>query len=278
MNFLKQFYFSRTIDLKYPSNIFIVIFSGVTFLSTFGLFSWSGNNYLESFAAAVSSALYVFLIWAIIREIDPDHPKSAVIGTFLAFSFALILENKELLLLTTIMLSVRILSLSVGYQFRIFELIIIILLISFLSYSSGFFVPMLMILVFGLNYLLTESNKTLNLVGALSSFIIFAVNGFLGVQVEFSLPDIEVLVISTIAFLLSPFVVKKVCERVESKCDQTENKILELRIAASYVFFQISLFILVFIPKSKSAVFAMSICIVGIALTHIFRKVRISNQ
>ncbi len=63
----------RSIDLKYPSNRFALLIALVAACVAFFLGSpWLG---------VISSALWAFATWALGRELDPDHPLTAILGS-----------------------------------------------------------------------------------------------------------------------------------------------------------------------------------------------------
>ncbi|MBS3813373.1 hypothetical protein KGY64_06075, partial [Candidatus Bipolaricaulota bacterium] len=71
----------RPLDPSYPSNLFIMIFSGAGLVG-FALseFLLSGGA-LDSLAFGVRAGLGIFLTWALGRELDPDNPATATVSS-----------------------------------------------------------------------------------------------------------------------------------------------------------------------------------------------------
>ncbi|MFP3953309.1 MAG: hypothetical protein ACLFVS_04195 [Candidatus Acetothermia bacterium] len=71
----------RPLDPSYPSNLFIMIFSGAGMVG-FALseFLLSGGA-LDSLAFGVRAGLGIFLTWALGRELDPDNPATATVSS-----------------------------------------------------------------------------------------------------------------------------------------------------------------------------------------------------
>lgn len=73
----------RPIDVRSPSNLTIAILTLIT--GGVAVVRWLGSEP----AGIVFAPIYVFLIWALIREIDPDHNWSALVGAALTAAWAL---------------------------------------------------------------------------------------------------------------------------------------------------------------------------------------------
>ncbi|HSG79364.1 MAG TPA: hypothetical protein VLD62_07290 [Acidimicrobiia bacterium] len=73
----------RTIDLRYPSNVFIAVATVVG--GAIAFFPTLGDGFAEAFVAGARAGGGTFLGWAIARELDPDRPWSAGVAAVLAF-------------------------------------------------------------------------------------------------------------------------------------------------------------------------------------------------
>ena len=71
---------ARAVDIKYPTNLAVVILSGFVFFAA-GIFQWAdGLQLLAALGAGFSLGLTFFLAWALAREIDPDQEYSAFLS------------------------------------------------------------------------------------------------------------------------------------------------------------------------------------------------------
>lgn len=75
----------------------------------------------------------VFLSWAIARELDPDHPASAVIALPIAFGVLAILGEPSLLLGAAVLLGARMTSGTVGARLRAVDIGVLIVLAAMLG-------------------------------------------------------------------------------------------------------------------------------------------------
>lgn len=67
-------------------------------------------------AAAFSVGLTVFLVWALIRELDPDHPVTALVGAAAAGTLAIVTAASSLITVAIVMVTARIVVRSTGLR------------------------------------------------------------------------------------------------------------------------------------------------------------------
>ncbi len=66
--------------------------------------------------AMLDAALTVFLSWAMIRELDPDHPVSALVGAGVAAAVSIVAGSTSAVALAALMLTARIVVRSTGLR------------------------------------------------------------------------------------------------------------------------------------------------------------------
>lgn len=99
----------RRIDIRSPSNVAIAILTVIT--GGIAVVRWLGAEPGEIVLAPV----YVFLIWALIREIDPDHHWAALVGATLTAGWALSGANvTSALAIAGLMVAARIVTSTTG--------------------------------------------------------------------------------------------------------------------------------------------------------------------
>jgi hypothetical protein len=104
----------RAIDLSVPSNRNIVIFSALVTMFTGGYHLLSGDDLQHIVSRAVAEGIFTFLAWALGRELDPDHNRTATIASGLTAVAAFILPPQYLLSAGVVLTTLRILSRSTG--------------------------------------------------------------------------------------------------------------------------------------------------------------------
>lgn len=123
----------RLIDLRYPTNVVILVVSalagGMSMLLT--LAQGEGGTLRGLFEIGVNSAGAVFLAWALAREFDPDHAWQAFIGTGLALIAALFAPPASLWSLGALLVLSRVVNRIVGPPARFVDSVVA------LAFSAG---------------------------------------------------------------------------------------------------------------------------------------------
>lgn len=119
----------RDIDPSVPSNR-LAIAGAVTAALVAGL---AGLLDLEIGFTPVSAAVGVFLSWAIARELDPDHPATAVIALPISLVLLILLGPSSLILSTAVLLGLRMTAGTVGTPLRSLDIVGIIALSALLG-------------------------------------------------------------------------------------------------------------------------------------------------
>lgn len=123
-----MFSLGRSIDLNYPSNRLLVTY--VSFLAV--VMSIYFGNILNGLFAAFG----FFLCWALTREIDPSHDKSAFVSSIIFIVASLfIFDGIQFLVLFYLLLSMRLISKICGKVPNLSDVSFILILASYLAYS-----------------------------------------------------------------------------------------------------------------------------------------------
>ncbi len=67
----------RALNPAYPTNLAVILLTLVAGAVTAVITILNGGAFLDSFVSGGRIGLYLFLCWALTREIDPDHEESA---------------------------------------------------------------------------------------------------------------------------------------------------------------------------------------------------------
>ena len=146
-----MFTLGRSMDFSYKTNQMIVLASAV--VAAIGW--WLTGNALSGVYIGFS----VFLTWALVRELDPNHEYAA----FLASAFSLVnlfyYQNTQLLVVVWILLLMRILNGITGKALTTFDIFSVLGLTAYLSFDNGNSIY-LMIFVLAMVFSLKTGAKT----------------------------------------------------------------------------------------------------------------------
>lgn len=149
----------RPLDPSYPSNLFIIV-ATVLSLIGFGLASYlDAVGLLESLWAGIRAALAVFLTWALTRELDPDHPASAVLAAIGQIPVIFFYESPGLLLSWWALFIFRVLNRSTGIKAKVPDTILVLGLSLWLGFYLSWLVPAVSFLVFLGDGLIEKPNR-----------------------------------------------------------------------------------------------------------------------
>lgn len=124
----------RPVDPGYRSNLLIILFSVASFAG-FGILSYFyGRTPLGSLVAGARAFLSVFLVWALGREIDPDHHLTAVMAAVGQVVILTLVGGQGLLFLFWALLAFRILNRTTGLRAGLADTIFLTALSLWLSY------------------------------------------------------------------------------------------------------------------------------------------------
>lgn len=149
----------RPVDPGYRSNLLIILLSVASFLG-FGLLSYfAGESPLGSLVAGARSFISVFLVWALGREIDPDHHLTAVMAAIGQVVILTLIGAQGLLFLFWALLAFRVLNRTTGLPAGPADTIFLTALSLWLSYSLSGVIAGAGAAIFLADATMSESNK-----------------------------------------------------------------------------------------------------------------------
>jgi hypothetical protein len=219
----------REISLKYPSNKFIVGLSLFAFFVAFPIdLFFNGHNLFEASIFSVNTFLSVFLVWAVMREFEPDRPVFANVASVLTLIYYIIDSAPIFLILDLllILLVLRMVVRSTGPKFTWFDLVIVFAAGAYLGITNDSWIYFDFIsAAFLLDLTLSNRNKKaiyflfLSLIGVV---YYFAKNLFDNFNFEFSNFEIFLLLTAIAGIIYAIFNFNK---EIKSKCDLTNERI-----------------------------------------------------
>ncbi len=121
----------RPIDLSRPSNRMIVALTLVAAISA-GVVTWTGGD-----PVVLLAPLYTFAIWALVREVDPDHDWSALLAAFAGGTWVVAgLDSSGLLLVAGLAVATRLVLNSTGRRPLPTDLVGLALIAAGLSFTT----------------------------------------------------------------------------------------------------------------------------------------------
>ena len=155
----KLFTLGRPLDLKYPSNAFIIFFAAASFLG-FGLASvFSGGSALDSLAFGFRVFLSVFLAWAIGREIDPDQSLTAALAAVGQVVVIWFIDVPSLLLSFWALFTFRVLNRTTGLKAGYGDTVLATAISAWVGYQLSWVIPAAAAAVFLADSFLKEPNR-----------------------------------------------------------------------------------------------------------------------
>lgn len=127
---------ARSVDLSRPTNRLITVLSLLVIPLAATLAVLLGRSVGGAIMAAATLALFVFLTWALGRELDPDHDPAAFVGTALALLPITVLGRPSLAAVLLVLLLLRIVNRTVGPPAKPIDSLAILVLVA-LTLSRG---------------------------------------------------------------------------------------------------------------------------------------------
>lgn len=169
---------TRPVDLNYATNKLIVIISSLFFLAILILqFVFQKASFFQGLDSGFNAGMSVFIAWAFAREIDPDSELSAFVAAFISALGFFFFPSPVLLILLLEILLLRLLNRSTGLPAKFLDLIILILLSSWISVKYSFIFGLSTTLVFFLDSFLPEPNRQSRIFGVIAIILTFFFTG-----------------------------------------------------------------------------------------------------
>ena len=114
MNLQRFTSIGRPIDRAYPTNRAIAGLTLAVAVVGFAFRRWTGSAPLEAFGWSLIVAAGFFLAWAVARELDPDHDRSAFAAAALSLPAAIVLGPPDVAAVVLVLLLLRVVNRTVG--------------------------------------------------------------------------------------------------------------------------------------------------------------------
>ncbi|WP_440951720.1 hypothetical protein [Methanococcoides sp. FTZ1] len=130
---------NRPLDPNYPTNRLILL-TGLIVIIVTSLFHFSLNGpSITSIIYGTKAGITVFLVWAISREVDPDHETAAFVPVILSLVPVIFFGMNPLLAMYWLLLISRIVNRSTGSKAGILDSLTSLLLGMYLSFEITWF-------------------------------------------------------------------------------------------------------------------------------------------
>jgi hypothetical protein len=150
---------SRSLDMDYPDNRLIVYLCAVVFISSAIFWILSGDNFLPGIIWSGRAALSVFFAWALTKEIDPDHPESAIIAAGIGVSGLFLSDYPSLLIALLLVFLFRMVNRTVGVSLTLSDSIMIVITGIYLIYTGKWMYGIMMSIAFFMDAALSKPVK-----------------------------------------------------------------------------------------------------------------------
>lgn len=228
----------RPLDPGYPTNRMIILICAIVMVIA-SLFRLSLDNTAStSIIYGTKAGIAIFLVWAISREIDPDHEIAAFVPVIISLIPVILFGVQPVLPLFWLLLILRIVNRSTGLKAGILDTITVILLSIFLIYQMSWIFGMLTAAAFFVDSRISSPEKfhliasILMLAGSL--FMIFKGNNT-------SVADISLMKITALFSMILLFIPSALDSRkMESKGDRTFEPLDTFRVKAAKILFLIT--------------------------------------
>jgi hypothetical protein len=168
----------RSVDPAYPTNRAVIWATLLVFLGSLGASLLAGRPLLPSVGAGLVRALAVFLGWALGRELDPDHDRSAFVGAALSLLAAYAMGRPGILLLVLVLVLLRIVNRTVGPAARPADSILILGLAAAALYRGAWVLGAVTALAFLLDGLLRPRHRAHQFLAAVAALVTGLYVGF----------------------------------------------------------------------------------------------------
>jgi len=150
---------SRPLDMDYPDNRLIVILCTLVFSASAIFWMLSEDNLLSGIIWGGRAALSVFFAWALTKEIDPDHPESAIIAAGIGMSGLFLSNYPGLLIALLLVFLFRMVNRSVGVSLTFYDSVLIVIIGIYLVYTGKWIYGIVMSIAFFMDAALSKPVK-----------------------------------------------------------------------------------------------------------------------
>lgn len=234
----------RGIDWNNASNRFVVLFAlgGGVVVAIINL--WLRSDPALTLLDSVLMSLYVFLTWAIAREIDPDHPSSANVASIMTFAVTCFLLPGlpvSILEMFVLLLVLRMVIRSTGPQVTFLDLTLILgsgLVVGVVN--TDWILLVLLAVGFLLDFVLPDPQRMSFWPGICTLMMLGLVWAFMPMSVrpnyDWSLPIVVVLLLVMLSFVMWMFIPIK---KLKFRTDLWQSPLIIERLGAGQILFAV---------------------------------------
>ena len=223
---------SRPLDMDYPDNRLIVLLCAMIFIASFLFRMLSGDNLLPGIIWSIRAALSVFFAWTLTKEIDPDHPESAIIAAGIGISGLFLFNYPSLLIALLLVFLFRMANRTVGVPLTLYDSILIVITGIYLVYTGKWMYGIVMSIAFFMDAILTKPVKRHFLFASIS--LIAGLFGFYRKSIEIG--PISGCYITTLLLLALFFIFRIVLAgKSHSISDRSGDRLSDKRVVATRV-------------------------------------------
>ena len=269
-----MFSLGRSVNINYPSNRMLVIFTSIIAIVMSIYFKDIVNGLFVSFG--------FFLCWALTREIDPAHDKSAFVsGALFIISSLFIFDGVQFLVLFYLLLSTRLISKICGKAPNLVDVASILLLSAYLSYSLSSPVFVLLVLLMSLLAWIRYNKKDLFKLATVVSIMLVMLFSFL-TPWEFSdlivavvrKENILLIALTFILFISLIYFQLKTLSISESFEDDLGGKVKCKWLKLSTIYYSVAIIIItLFVSVSYSLLIILVSTVLGVNIYNLFKKI-----
>lgn len=181
----------RPLDFHYPSNVFVILMSGIGLIAGFGIGVVEDKPSLDLLWMGIVTSVTVFVAWALARELDPDHAFSAGLAAVLALAGMVIWRETTNLLALYLMLGVlRVLVRTVGIPMTLLDMGLLVIGAGLVALTESWLLGLVTAAGLLLDSLLKSPNPPTKLFGGLAAAVTVITAALM--QPDFSPPDDEI--------------------------------------------------------------------------------------
>ncbi|WP_292463480.1 hypothetical protein [Methanolobus sp.] len=223
---------SRPLDMDYPDNRLIVILCTMVFIASTIFRMLSGDNFFPGIIWSGRAALSVFFAWALTKEIDPDHPESAIIAAFIGISGLFLFNYPSLLIALFLLFLFRMVNRTVGVPLTLYDSILIVVTGIYLVYTGKWIYGIMMSIAFFMDAALNKPVKRHFLFAFIS--LIASLPGFYRNITEIGFPSGYYIVVLFIVILFFIFRIV-LAGRIGSVSDVSGQRLSDQRVIATCI-------------------------------------------
>jgi len=149
----------RSLDLHYGTNLAIALISTLLVLLSFIIKVINGTGFYDAAVGALGLGIGAFVVWALGREVDPDHDISAFIPIGFYIAGHAYFGASSLLAMFVTLTGIRMINNTVGIPFTELDRIVLLTMgIGFAYYLQSPVVAVVAAIAMALDYIAPERN------------------------------------------------------------------------------------------------------------------------